>query len=115
MSPASRRRPRYGRRGRHHCRRCPGRVAAVARSSCAVTVSTSRLASRRWRSACRRQAGRRFPGAREVRGRGAAAGGGGGGVWGGGGGGGGGGGRVGGGVGGGGGPAPPPPGGGGPR
>src|SRR6476469_8492523 len=44
MSPASRRRPRYGRRGRHHCRLCPGRVAAVARSSCAATVSTSRLA-----------------------------------------------------------------------
>src|SRR3954468_7589128 len=30
--PASRRRPRCGCRGRHHCRRCRGRVAAVARS-----------------------------------------------------------------------------------
>jgi SRSO17 transposase len=50
-------------------RPCRGRAAAVARSSCAATVSISRLASRRLRSAGRRQAGGRCPGARQARAR----------------------------------------------
>src|SRR4051812_39330411 len=52
MSPVFRRRLRCGRQGRQRCRRCPGRVAVVPRSSRAATPSTVRLVSRRLRLAC---------------------------------------------------------------